>query len=235
MEMIIYHRSKLNLQIIPINMFSRKDTPRHQGMRNQLVKGLMEKGITDKAVLAAISKIPRHWFMDSLLERHAYEDKPFPIAAGQTISQPYTVAFQTQLLQVNPGDKILEVGTGSGYQAAVLLEIGAEVYTIERQKELYDITGDFLAELGYFPERMIYGDGYLGLPDYAPYKGIIVTAGAPYVPKALLQQLATGGRLVIPVGENEQEMTVYIRKGEKRYTKEEYGVFRFVPLIKDKN
>ncbi len=216
-------------------MILHKDTVRHQGLRKQLVDLLAEKGIRDKAVLSAINNVPRHFFMDPLLEHHAYEDKAFPIGAGQTISQPYTVAFQTSLLRVKSGDKVLEVGTGSGYQAAVLLEMGVEVYSIERQKELYDTTGNLLKEMGYFPEKLVYGDGYKGLPEYAPYRGIVVTAGAPYVPKDLLLQLDTGGRLVIPVGKDEQMMTVYTRQSENKFTKKEYGIFRFVPLLKDKN
>src|SRR5690606_1569081 len=171
-------------------------------MRKKLVETLKKKGITDKNVLQAIGKIPRHLFMDSGFVGHAYVDKAFPIAADQTISQPYTVARQTQLLEVKKGDKILEIGTGSGYQAAVLLEIGATLYTIERQHELFKKTILFLPELGYKPIRMICGDGYIGLEEEAPFDGIIVTAGAPFVPNPLLAQLKIGGRLVIPVGEN---------------------------------
>ncbi len=204
-------------------------------MRKQLVETVRSKGITDRAVLAALGKIPRHWFMDSLLDFHAYQDKAFPIGAGQTISQPYTVAFQTVLLKVKPGDKILEIGTGSGYQAAVLMELGARVFSIERKKELHLKAKRLLNEMGYFPEKLIYGDGYRGLPGHAPFRGIIVTAGAPFVPKALLEQLDIGGRLVIPLGEDEQEMTVFTRKSDKQFSKETYGAFRFVPLLKDKD
>ncbi|HIP48504.1 MAG TPA: protein-L-isoaspartate(D-aspartate) O-methyltransferase [Lutibacter sp.] len=211
-----------------------KDTPKHQGLRNQLVEIVALKGIKSKKVLEALAKIPRHLFMDSALESHAYEDKAFPIASNQTISQPYTVAFQTELLQVKTNDKILEVGTGSGYQTAVLLELGAKVYTIERQNELFKIAKRFLPKLGYRPKYMSFGDGYIGLPEYAPFNGILVTAGAPFVPKALLTQLTIGGKLVIPVGEKVQIMTVYTRKGEKEFSKKEYGEFRFVPLLKDK-
>jgi len=213
---------------------SLKDTPKHQGLRNQLLEIIAQKGIKSAEVLIAMSKIPRHLFMDSALESHAYDDKAFPIAADQTISQPYTVARQTELLQVKPNHKILEIGTGSGYQTAVLLEMGARVYTIERQHELFKKTKLFLPKLGYKPKFMSFGDGYKGLPEYAPFDGIIVTAGAPHVPKALLRQLKIGGRLVIPVGKNVQTMTVFTRKGEKEFDKKEFGAFRFVPLLKEK-
>jgi len=212
-----------------------KDSFKHKGMRQQLVKTVKDKGITNTAVLEAIGRVPRHLFMDSGFIDHAYVDKAFPIAADQTISQPYTVAFQTDLLKVKSGDKILEIGTGSGYQTAVLLELGAKLYTIERQKELYKITSKFLPQIGYFPKRIIFGDGYKGLSDEAPFQGIIVTAGAPFVPKPLLSQLAIGGRLVIPVGEEVQVMTLFIRKGPKEFEKLEFGEFRFVPLLEDKN
>lgn len=212
-----------------------KDTFLHQGMRKKLVETLIEKGIQDKAVLEAIGKVPRHLFMDSGFIDHAYVDKAFPIAANQTISQPYTVARQTELLQVKKGDKVLEIGTGSGYQAAVLLELGTILYTIERQNELFKKTNIFLPKIGYRPKKMIFGDGYKGLPDEAPFDGIIVTAGAPFVPKPLLAQLKIGGRLVIPVGEDVQIMTVFERKSEKEFNKEEFGEFRFVPLLEDKN
>tara|TARA_R110000850_G_scaffold277086_1_gene422446 strand:- start:192383 stop:193024 length:642 start_codon:yes stop_codon:yes gene_type:complete len=212
-----------------------KDSHRQQGKRQQLVKTVASKGIQDKAVLKALGNVPRHLFMDSGFEDHAYEDKPFPIGADQTISQPYTVARQTELLEVKKGDVILEIGTGSGYQAAVLLEMGAQVYTIERQKELFKRTNLFLPKIGYRPKKMIFGDGYKGLPEYAPYDGIIVTAGAPFVPKPLMEQLKVGGKLVIPVGENVQVMTVFTRKSEKEFEKKEHGEFRFVPLLENKN
>jgi len=211
-----------------------KDTPKHQGLRNQLLKSIARKGIKSKEVLRAMAKVPRHLFMDSALESHAYKDKPFPIAAEQTISQPYTVAYQSELLQVKSGDKVLEIGTGSGYQTAVLLEMGAIVYTIERQNELFKTAKQFLPKLGYKPKYMRFGDGYKGLSDHAPYDGILVTAGAPFVPKPLLTQLKLGGKLVIPVGESYQVMTVFTRTGEKEYAKNEYDEFRFVPLLKDK-
>lgn len=212
-----------------------KDTYKHKGLRQQLVNTIKEKGIKDKNVLNAIGKIPRHLFMDSGFIDHAYQDKPFPIAADQTISQPYTVAFQTELIQVKKGDKILEIGTGSGYQAAVLIEMGARLYSIERQLELFKKTSKFLPKLGYRAKKLIFGDGYNGLKEEAPFDGIIVTAGAPFVPKPLLNQLKIGGRLVIPVGDDVQTMTLFIRKGEKEFEKQEHGSFRFVPLLEDKN
>jgi protein-L-isoaspartate(D-aspartate) O-methyltransferase len=212
-----------------------KDSNRHKGMRNQLVATIERKGITDKKVLEAISKIPRHLFMDSSFVDFAYQDKPFPIGADQTISQPFTVAFQTELLKVKTDDKILEIGTGSGYQAAVLIELKAQVYSIERQKELYTRVKKFLPSVGYVPKKLIYGDGYLGLPEEAPFDGIIVTAGAPEVPKALLSQLKVGGRLVIPVGDDVQVMTLFIRTSEKSFEKHEFGDFRFVPMLKEKS
>jgi len=212
-----------------------KDTFKHRGLRQQLVEVIKNKGIKDENVLEAIGKIPRHLFMDSGFLDHAYQDKAFPIAADQTISQPYTVAFQTELLQVKPGDKILEIGTGSGYQTAVLSELGAVVYSIERQRELYKKTSTFLPKLGYRAKKIIFGDGYIGLKEEAPFNSIIVTAGAPFVPKPLLSQLAIGGRLVIPVGDDVQIMTLFIRNGAKEFEKHEFGEFRFVPLLEDKN
>ena len=212
-----------------------KDTFKHQGLRQQLVNIIENKGITDKNVLNAIGKIPRHLFMDSGFLDHAYQDKAFPIAADQTISQPYTVAFQTELLQIKKGDKILEIGTGSGYQTAVLCELGAKVYSIERQNELFKKTSKFLPKLGYRAKKLIFGDGYVGLKEEAPFDGVIVTAGAPFVPKPLLSQLKIGGRLVIPVGDDVQVMTMFTRKGPKEFEKEEFGEFRFVPLLEDKN
>ncbi|MDO6675112.1 protein-L-isoaspartate(D-aspartate) O-methyltransferase [Tenacibaculum sp. 1_MG-2023] len=212
-----------------------KDTTKHQGLRNQLANVLEAKGINDEKVLKAIRKIPRHLFMDSSFEAHAYQDKAFPIAAEQTISQPYTVAFQSQVLEVKPEEKVLEIGTGSGYQTAVLLELNAEVYSIERQHELFKKTSMFLPRLGYKPKRFIFGDGYKGLLEEAPFDKIIVTAGAPYVPKALLAQIKVGGRLLIPVGDQEQVMTLFIRKSPKEFEKHELGDFRFVPMLKKKN
>lgn len=212
-----------------------KDTFKHKGLRQQLVETVKGKGIKDQKVLDAIGKIPRHLFMDSGFLDHAYVDKAFPIAADQTISQPYTVAFQTELLQVKERSKVLEIGTGSGYQTAVLCELGAKVYSIERQLELFKITSKFLPKLGYRPKKLIFGDGYKGLKEEAPFDGIIVTAGAPFVPKPLMSQLNIGGRLVIPVGDDVQVMTLFIRTGLKDFEKHEFGEFRFVPLLEDKN
>ena len=212
-----------------------KDTFKHQGLRQQLVNILKNKGITDTNVLKAIGKIPRHLFMDSGFLDHAYQDKAFPIGADQTISQPYTVAFQSELLQIKKGDKILEIGTGSGYQTAILCELGAKVYSIERQNELFKKTSKFLPKLGYRAKKLIFGDGYIGLEEEAPFDGVIVTAGAPFVPKPLLSQLKIGGKLVIPVGDDVQVMTMFTRKGQKEFEQEEFGEFRFVPLLEDKN
>lgn len=215
--------------------FFLKDTFKHKGMRQQLVQLLKDKGITNAKVLDAIGKIPRHLFMDSGFIDHAYQDKAFPIGADQTISQPYTVAFQSELLELKPGDKVLEIGTGSGYQTAVLLELGAKVFSIERQQELFKKTSKFLPKIGYRAKKLIFGDGYKGLPKEAPFNSIIVTAGAPFVPKPLLSQLVVGGRLVIPVGDEAQIMTLFIRKDTKEFEKHEFGEFRFVPLLEDKN
>lgn len=212
-----------------------KDTFKHQGLRQQLVNVIKAKGIKDEKVLKAIGSVPRHLFMDSGFLDHAYQDKAFPIAADQTISQPYTVAFQTELLNVKKEDKVLEIGTGSGYQTAVLCELGARVYSIERQLELFKKTSLFLPKLGYRAKKLIFGDGYKGLEEEAPFDSIIVTAGAPFVPKPLLNQLKIGGRLVIPVGEHVQIMTLYIRKDAKEFEEHEFGEFRFVPLLEDKN
>jgi len=212
-----------------------QDTFKHKGMRNQLASVLEAKGIKDAKVLEAIKTIPRHLFLDSSFEDHAYQDKAFPIGAEQTISQPYTVAFQTELLRIKPNHKLLEIGTGSGYQTAVLLYLKAKVYTIERQSELFKKTKIFFGKMGYRPKKSIFGDGYKGLENEAPFDGILVTAGAPETPKALLSQLKIGGRLVIPVGIEEQEMTLYIRKSDKAFEKKTFGSFRFVPLLEDKN
>lgn len=211
------------------------DSFKHKGLRQKLVDTLISKGIKNEAVLEAIRTIPRHWFMDSSFLDHAYQDKAFPIAANQTISQPYTVAYQTELLEVEPNHKVLEIGTGSGYQTAVLCLLEAEVYSIERQLELFKKTSLFLPKIGHMAKRLIFGDGYKGLKEEAPFDRILVTAGAPFVPKPLLAQLKVGGRLVIPVGEEEQVMTLYIRSGQKNFEKHEFGNFKFVPMLEDKS
>ena len=208
------------------------DTLRHKGMRKKLADGLKLKGIRNTQILEAIKKVPRHLFMESTFINFAYKDQAFPIAAGQTISQPYTVAFQTQLLQIEKNDKVLEVGTGSGYQAAVLVEMGAKVFSIERQKELYTKVQNFLPEIGYYP-ALFFGDGYKGLPNFAPFDKILVTAGAPFIPEELKNQLKIGGRLVIPVGnEKRQEMNVITRTSADEFNCEKNGGFVFVPLLK---
>lgn len=212
-----------------------KDTAKHQGLRNQLVSLLKEKGIVDKNVLEAIKKIPRHLFLNSSFADYAYQDKAFPIGAGQTISQPYTVAFQSQLLELKKDHKILEIGTGSGYQTAVLCLMGGKVFSVERQNELFKQTSILLPKLGIRPKHLSFGDGYKGLPDHAPFDSIIVTAGAPTIPQALMAQLKIGGRLVIPLGEKNQIMTLLIRKNETQFEKHEFGDFKFVPLLENKN
>lgn len=203
-----------------------------KGKRKKLVAELQRKGITDEEVLRAINTVPRHLFMDPAFLSHAYVDKAFPISSGQTISQPYTVAIQSSLLRVKKRDKILEIGTGSGYQAAVLVEMGAKVYTIERFRELFLKAQSILTSLGYSAD-FFYGDGYLGKPQYGPFDGIIITAAAPEIPEVLLYQLKTGGRLVIPLGNtSSQIMTVVQRTGEDTFEKSEHGNFVFVPMLK---
>ena len=211
------------------------DSFKHKGLRQKLVENLILKGIKNEAVLEAIRKVPRHWFMDSSFLDHAYQDKAFPIAANQTISQPYTVAYQTELLEVEANHKVLEIGTGSGYQTAVLCLLEAEVYSIERQLELFKKTSLFLPKIGYVAKRLIFGDGYKGLKGDAPFDRILVTAGAPFVPKPLLAQLKVGGRLVIPIGDIEQVMSVFVRTGQKSFKKQEFGNFKFVPMLGNKS
>ena len=210
------------------------DTYKHQGLRNKLVAELAEQGIEDKRVLGAVAEVPRHLFLDSAFEEHAYQNKAFPIGEGQTISNPYTVAFQSQLLDVKAGDKVLEIGTGSGYQTAVLLAMKAEVYSIERQQKLHYTAKTLLHKLGYKPRFLTFGDGYLGLPTFAPFDKIIVTAGAPYVPKDLLLQLKVGGTLVIPLGDSKQVMTLYLKTAPASFEKMEFGDFKFVPMLTKK-
>ena len=211
------------------------DTFAHKGKRKQLVEILVQKGITNKKVLNAIGAIPRHLFMDSGFVDHAYIDKAFPIGAEQTISQPFTVAKQTELLNLEKGAKILEIGTGSGFQTAVLIEMGMHVFSIERQNELFKKTKLFLPKLGYRAKKLIFGDGYKGFKEEAPFDGIVVTAGAPFVPKPLMSQLKIGGRLVIPIGSENQIMTLITRISQTEFKKEEFGEFRFVPLLENKN
>jgi protein-L-isoaspartate(D-aspartate) O-methyltransferase len=210
------------------------DNYREQGARKILVDLVRKKGIEDEEVLKAIGKVPRHFFFDETFWNQAYKDIAFPIGEGQTISQPYTVAYQTQLLHINKGDKVLEIGTGSGYQTCILMELGAKVYTIERQEKLFERTIHVLPHMGYMPE-FILGDGSKGVPEYAPYNKIIVTAGAPTVPDELLKQLKIGGLLVIPVGnEDTQKMITILKVGENDYEKVVLDTFRFVPLVGDK-
>ena len=207
-----------------------EDNYKQRGLRKKLVKNLEKKGISDPRVLAAIEKVPRHFFFENALLDHAYQDKAFPIGEGQTISQPYTVAFQTEKLEIKPGEKILEVGTGSGYQACILIELGARVYTIEYNRKLYDHTRHFLPKMGYSP-HFLFGDGSKGLPGKAPFNKILVTAGAPVIPKALTDQLADLGILIIPVGDRESQQMIRIRKKGDHLYKEEFSNFAFVPLL----
>ncbi len=209
------------------------DTYRHKGLRRQLALQLKDKGITNLEVLKAIETVPRHLFLDNAFIERAYEDIAFPIGEGQTISRPHTVAFQTELLQLKKGDKVLEIGTGSGYQTAVLLEMGVKVYSIERQKALFDKTKLFLPSIGY-EAKFFYGDGYKGLPAFAPFDKILITAGAPEIPKALLEQLSVGGIMVIPIGDAVQTMTLLRKTAVNKFEKEEFGAFKFVPLLEDK-
>ena len=212
-------------------MLKLEDSYRHKGQRKELVKIIRQKGIKDEAVLNAINTLPRHFFFDSALDSHAYEDKAFPIGEGQTISQPYTVAFQTELLKIKPGDKVLEIGTGSGYQGAILHLLGAEVHTIEYQKKLFDRTKKFMAKLG-IHLHFYFGDGSKGIPEQAPYDKILVTAGAPVVPNSLLKQLKVGGILVIPVGDRKtQKMMKLTKITETKIEQEEFDNFAFVPLL----
>ena len=211
------------------------DLPRHQGQRQQLVALLRSKGIDNERVLAAMARIPRHAFLESSFEEFAYQDVAFPIAAGQTISQPYTVAVQSSALGLPEGAKILEIGTGSGYQAAVLEELGYKVFTIERQKALFDFSKRLLSELGMRRITQKFGDGYKGLPAFAPFDGILITAAAPELPAELLEQLAPGGVLVVPVGdvESEQRMLRVRRGSDGTWDHGDLGSFRFVPMLKD--
>jgi protein-L-isoaspartate(D-aspartate) O-methyltransferase len=212
-----------------------EDTYRHKGLRKKLVDLIRSKGITDERVLEAINNIPRHFFLDSALDEIAYEDRAFPIEADQTISQPYTVAYQTQLLQVKPGDKILEIGTGSIYQATVLAEMGAKVFTIERQKKLFDKTKQFIFRSRYNNIKFFYGDGYEGLPTYAPFDKVIITAAAPFIPPKLIEQLKTGGQMVIPLNEGDfQRMLRLTKNPDGSFSEEAFHNFSFVPMLSGK-
>lgn len=213
-----------------------EDTYRHKGLRKKLVDQLREKGITDETVLNAINNIPRHFFLDTALDNIAYEDRAFPIAEGQTISQPYTVAYQTQLLQVKPGDKILEIGTGSIFQASVLAEMGAKVFTIERQKLLFEKTKNFVLKGKYPTIKFFYGDGFEGLPTFAPFDKVIITAAAPFIPPKLIEQMKPGGKMVIPVDEGEhQRMLRITRNPDNSLTEEAFENFSFVPMLAGKS
>lgn len=210
------------------------DSYRHKGMRKKLVESIRGKGISNESILDAINKIPRHLFLDSSFLEFAYDDTPFPIGSGQTISQPYTVAFQTEILDVSKGHKVLEIGSGSGYQACVLEEMGAKVYSIERQKKLYQKTKEFISSLGY-KIRFFYGDGNKGIPSFAPYDRILITAAAPEISDELLQQLKPGGKLVAPIGTGDVQTMIRITKqSDNNIIKENFGAFRFVPMLRNK-
>lgn len=215
-----------------------EDTYRHKGLRKKLVDVLRAKGITDENVLNAINNIPRHYFLDSAFDEIAYEDRAFPISDGQTISQPYTVAYQTQLLQIKPFDKVLEIGTGSIYQATVLAEMGVQVFTIERQKNLYEKTKLFVLKSKYSNIKFFYGDGFEGLPTYGPFDKVIITAAAPFIPPKLIEQMKTGGKMVIPVDDSEgthQRMLRLTKNADGSYTEEAFENFSFVPMLTGKN
>lgn len=213
-----------------------EDTYRHKGLRRRLVETLRSKGITDERVLDAIGKIPRHFFLDSAFDEVAYEDKAFPIEEKQTISQPYTVAYQTQLLEIKPFNKVLEIGTGSSYQASVLAELGAQVFTIERQKKLYDLNKGFTFLRKYPNIKFFYGDGFEGLPTYGPFDKVIITAAAPFVPPKLVEQMKVGGMMVIPEGTGEfQVMKRIIKMPDGSVKQEVYDRFSFVPMLSGKN
>ncbi len=213
-----------------------EDSYRHKGLRKKLIEAIREKGITDENVLNAMMNIPRHFFLDTALQDIAYEDRAFPIAEGQTISQPYTVAYQTQLLQVKQYEKILEIGTGSAYQATVLAEMGAQVFTVERQKKLFDKNKDFIFKSKYSNIKFFYGDGFEGLPTYAPFDKIIITAAAPEIPPKLIEQLKSGGKMVLPLEENKlQRMVRLTKNADGSYGEESFENFSFVPMLKGKS
>lgn len=209
-----------------------EDTYRHKGLRKALIDSLRKKGIHNELILQAMSQLPRHWFLDAAFADWAYKDVPFPIGNEQTISQPYTVAFQTQLLEVQPKEKILEIGTGSGYQACILAMMNAKVYTLERQEDLVQKTNKLLESIGFGQIRTFYKDGFEGLPRFAPFDKILITCGAKEIPNALLAQLKVGGIMVIPLGDKEQKMLRITKISESEHKTEEFGYFRFVPLLK---
>lgn len=213
-----------------------EDNYRHKGLRKKLVETIRSKGITSREVLAAIEALPRHFFFESSFLEFAYDDKPFPIGAGQTISQPYTVAFQTQLLDVKKGDKMLEIGTGSGYQASILAIMGAKVFTIERHKSLYQKAKIFLPRVGFNTIKVFYGDGFAGIPTFAPFDKILITAAVSFIPELLFEQLKPGGAMVLPLGGEEvQTMTVVRKTAAGEMLIEKHGAFRFVPMLPDKS
>lgn len=213
-----------------------EDTYRHKGLRKKLIETIRDKGITDENVLDAMMNIPRHYFLDTALDHIAYQDRAFPIQEGQTISQPYTVAYQTQLLEVKPYNKILEIGTGSAYQAAVLAELGALVFTIERQKGLFEKNKNFIFKSKYPTIKFFYGDGFEGLPTYAPFDKILITAAAPFIPPKLLEQLKTAGRMVLPLDEDGlQKMMRITKNNDGNFDEETFSNFSFVPMLKGKN
>jgi len=213
-----------------------EDTYKHRGLRRKLIDSIRMKGIRNERLLQAMEEVPRHYFFDSSFLKFAYEDKPFPIGSGQTISQPYTVAFQTELLHIEKNDKVLEVGTGSGYQACILSRLGAKVYSIERIKDLYTKTKSLLPKIDCNNIKIFYGDGYKGLPTFAPFDKILVTAAAPYIPDALIDQLKIGGILVIPVGASGSQIMYRLTKtSDNDYETEDHGLFRFVPLLEDRD
>jgi protein-L-isoaspartate(D-aspartate) O-methyltransferase len=219
-----------------LHSLPKEDNYLHKGLRKQLVQSLREKGISDEKVLAAIESIPRHFFLDPAFERQAYEDRAFPITAGQTISQPYTVAYQTQLLDLQKYDKVLEIGTGSAYQACVIAEMGVPLFTVERQKALFDYVGQFFFIKRYPGIKRFYGDGFEGLPSYAPFDKIIITCGAPFVPPRLIEQLKPGGIMIAPIGDDGRQKMVRITKdADGNIVEEEMGDFSFVPMLHGKD
>ena len=213
-----------------------EDTYRHKGLRKKLIDSIRDKGITNERVLEAMMNIPRHFFLDTALDHIAYEDRAFPIQEGQTISQPYTVAYQTQLLEIEPYEKILEIGTGSAYQAMVLAEMGANVFTIERQKKLFDLNKEFIFRKKYPGIKFFYGDGFEGLPTFAPFDKILITAAAPFIPPKLIEQLKTGGKMVVPLDKDGVQTMMRIAKNEDgSYEEETFSNFSFVPMLKGRN